>query len=84
MSETEIEMRVRQIIAKELGLGLDKVSNDKKFVDDFGADSMQTTDLVMAIEDEFGFRIPSDESRHITTVQAAVDYAKSHAKKRAV
>jgi acyl carrier protein len=56
------------------------VTNEKSFVDDLGADSLDTVELVMALEDEFHIEIPDEDAEKITTVQLAVDYAKAHYK----
>jgi acyl carrier protein len=65
--------RVKKIVAEQLGVKED-ISNDASFVDDLGADSLDTVELVMALEEEFECEIPDDEAEKITTVQEAIDY----------
>jgi acyl carrier protein len=77
---SDIEQRVKKIIAEQLGVAEDQVTNDKSFVDDLGADSLDTVELVMALEDEFHIEIPDEDAEKITTVQHAIDYAKAHYK----
>jgi len=77
---SDIEQRVKKIIAEQLGVAEDQVTNDKSFVDDLGADSLDTVELVMALEDEFHIEIPDEDAEKITTVQQAIDYAKAHYK----
>ena len=75
----EIEQRVREIIAQQLGLEPSKLPNDASFVNDLGADSLDTVELVMALEEEFKTEIPDEEAEKIETIQQAIDYVKSHA-----
>jgi len=71
---SNIEERVKNIIVEQLGVQLDEVKNEASFVDDLGADSLDTVELVMALEEEFDTEIPDEEAEKITTVQTAIDY----------
>ena len=73
-----IEERVKKIVAEQLGVKAEEVTAEKSFVDDLGADSLDTVELVMALEEEFETEIPDEEAEKITTVQAAIDYVKNH------
>ena len=69
-----IEERVIKIVAEQLGSGEDEITNESSFIDDLGADSLDTVELVMALEEEFDIEIPDDDAEKIATVQAAIDY----------
>ena len=71
---SNIDERVKSIVVKQLGVKEDDVKNESKFIDDLGADSLDTVELVMALEEEFETEIPDEEAEKITTVQEAVDY----------
>jgi acyl carrier protein len=75
-----IEQRVRKIVAEQLGVSEADIKNESAFVDDLGADSLDTVELVMALEDEFETEIPDEDAEKITTVQHAIDYVRSHPK----
>ena len=75
-----IEQRVKKIVAEQLGVNEGEIKNESSFVDDLGADSLDTVELVMALEEEFETEIPDEEAEKITTVQQAVDYIKAHQK----
>lgn len=66
--------RVREIIAQELGVEQEKVVDDANFVDDLGADSLDTVELVMAFEEEFGIEIPDEDAERMQTVEQAIAY----------
>ncbi|MEE8529040.1 MAG: acyl carrier protein [Gammaproteobacteria bacterium] len=73
---SNIEAQVKSIVAEQLGVKEDEVTSDASFVDDLGADSLDTVELVMALEEEFECEIPDEEAEKITTVQHAIDYIK--------
>lgn len=75
-----IEQRVKKIVAEQLGVAESEVKNEASFVNDLGADSLDTVELVMALEDEFGMEIPDEQAEKITTVQQAIDYARANVK----
>ncbi len=71
---SSIEERVKKIVAEQLGVKEDEVKPEASFVEDLGADSLDTVELVMALEEEFETEIPDEEAEKITTVQLAIDY----------
>ncbi|MGD2008856.1 MAG: acyl carrier protein [Cellvibrionales bacterium] len=71
---SNIEDRVKKIVAEQLGVKEEEVRSEASFVDDLGADSLDTVELVMALEEEFETEIPDEEAEKITTVQLAIDY----------
>ncbi|MGL9759767.1 MAG: acyl carrier protein [Symbiopectobacterium sp.] len=73
-----IEERVKKIIVEQLGVKPEEVINNASFVDDLGADSLDTVELVMALEEEFDTEIPDEEAEKITTVQAAIDFIRAN------
>ncbi|MEE4243886.1 MAG: acyl carrier protein [Kangiellaceae bacterium] len=73
-----IEERVKKIVVEQLGVKEEEVNAESSFVDDLGADSLDTVELVMALEEEFDTEIPDEEAEKISTVQAAVDYVKAN------
>ena len=75
-----IEQRVKKIVAEQLGVNEAEVKNESSFIDDLGADSLDTVELVMALEEEFECEIPDDEAEKITSVQQAIDYVQNHKK----
>jgi acyl carrier protein len=77
---SDIEQRVKKIVIEQLGANEADVKNASSFVDDLGADSLDTVELVMALEEEFDCEIPDEEAEKITTVQQAVDYVTANLK----
>jgi acyl carrier protein len=73
-SMSDIQERVTKIVAEQLGVDEGQINNSSSFVDDLGADSLDTVELVMALEEEFGCEIPDEQAEKITTVQQAIDY----------
>jgi len=74
MKMSDIVDRVKKIVAEQLGVKEDEITNEASFIDDLGADSLDTVELVMALEEEFDCEIPDEEAEGITTVQQAIDY----------
>lgn len=70
--------RVKKIVVEQLGVKDEEVGNESSFVDDLGADSLDTVELVMALEEEFECEIPDESAEKITTVQQAIDYINAH------
>ncbi len=75
---SSIEERVKKIVAEQLGVKAEEVKNEASFVEDLGADSLDTVELVMALEEEFETEIPDEDAEKITTVQLAIDYVNSN------
>ncbi|MFS1525608.1 acyl carrier protein [Microbulbifer sp. 2304DJ12-6] len=75
---SSIEERVKKIVAEQLGVKEEDVKPEASFVEDLGADSLDTVELVMALEEEFETEIPDEEAEKITTVQLAMDYIKNN------
>ncbi len=73
-----MEDRVKEIIVEQLGVDADQVTTDASFVDDLGADSLDTVELVMALEEEFDIEIPDEDAEKIATVKDAIDYLNEH------
>ena len=75
-----VEEKVKEIIVEQLGVDEEDVNPNAKFIEDLGADSLDTVELVMALEEHFDIQIPDEEAEKITTVQLAIDYASKHQK----
>jgi acyl carrier protein len=75
-----VELRVKKIVAEQLGVNEGDIKPESTFVDDLGADSLDTVELVMALEEEFECEIPDEEAEKITSVQQAIDYINTHIK----
>jgi acyl carrier protein len=78
-SMATVDERVKKIIAEQLGVEEDEVTSEASFVEDLGADSLDTVELVMALEEEFGIEIPDEDAEKILTVGKALDYIKEKA-----
>ena len=76
-----IEERVKKVIEEQLSVNQDQITRDASFIDDLGADSLDTVELVMALEEEFGIEIPDEEAEKITKVGEAISYIESHGSK---
>jgi len=77
---SNIDERVKSIVVKQLGVKEEDVKNESKFIDDLGADSLDTVELVMGLEEEFDTEIPDEEAEKITSVQEAIDYINKNLK----
>lgn len=73
-----IEERVKKIISEQLGVKIEEVKENSSFVEDLGADSLDTVELVMALEEEFDTEIPDEDAETITTVKSAIEYINTH------
>ncbi|MNK71515.1 Acyl carrier protein [compost metagenome] len=78
MSEQELFEKVKKIIVEQLGVNAEEVTSESSFTEDLGADSLDTVELVMALEEEFEVEIPDEDAEKLTTVRAVLDYIKSH------
>ncbi len=76
---SDVAAKIKQIVVEHLGVDEAKVTPEASFIDDLGADSLDTVELVMAFEEEFGVEIPDDAAEKIVTVRDAVNYIKEHA-----
>ncbi len=77
---SEVTQRVKDIIIEQLGVNVDEVTEEASFIDDLGADSLDTVELVMALEEGFEIEVPDEDAEKLTTVGAAVKYIEEHAK----
>ena len=75
-----IEQRVKELVVEQLGVSQDQVTAQASFVDDLGADSLDTVELVMAFEEEFGLDIPDEDAEKMSTVSDAIKYLEEHSK----
>jgi len=80
MDQAKLEQEVRKIIVEQLGVDESQVTPDAHFIDDLGADSLDTVELIMSLEEKFGIKIPDEDAEKLDTVGKALDYIKSHIK----
>jgi acyl carrier protein len=80
MQKDELLIKIKEIVADKLSISEDQVTEDASFIDDLGADSLDTVELVMALEDEFELDIPDEDAEKLTTVGRAINYVLEHAK----
>ena len=76
--ETSIEDRVKKIVVEQLGVNADQITPEAKFIEDLGADSLETVELVMALEEEFGNEIPDEQAEKLTTVGDVIRYVEDN------
>ena len=81
MERNELLIKMKSIVADKLSISEDQITEEASFIDDLGADSLDTVELVMALEDEFDLDIPDDEAEKLTTVGKAMDYVLANVKK---
>ncbi len=77
---SEVEQKVKKIVVEHLAVDEGRVTNEASFIDDLGADSLDTVELVMAFEEEFSCEIPDDAAEKILTIQNAIDFIKTNSK----
>jgi acyl carrier protein len=80
MKKDELFAKIRSIVADKLSISEDQITEEASFIDDLGADSLDTVELVMALEDEFDLDIPDDEAEKLTTVGKAIEYVLNNVK----
>ena len=80
MAEKSIEQRVKEIIVEQLGVNADQVTPDAKFIEDLGADSLDTVELIMALEEEFGIEVPDEEAEKLVSVGDVTRYIEENKK----
>jgi acyl carrier protein len=80
MSDKTIDQRVKDIIVEQLNVKADQVTNEAKFIEDLGADSLDIVELIMALEEEFGYEIPDEEAEKLLTVGDVIKYIEDHQK----
>jgi acyl carrier protein len=78
MERDELLQKIKEIVADKLSISEDQVTEEASFIDDLGADSLDTVELVMALEDEFDLDIPDEDAEKLTTVGKAIDYVLEH------
>ncbi len=78
MAAVAADEKVKKIIVEQLGVEAEEVTPEAKFIEDLGADSLDTVELIMALEEEFGIEIPDEDAEKIVTVKDAIEYIKSH------
>ena len=76
----DIELKVKKIVAEQLGIKEEDIKNESSFIEDLGADSLDTVELVMALEDSFKIEIPDEQQENLRTVQQAIDFIKANVK----
>ena len=80
MERDELLNKIKTIVADKLSIGEEQITEEASFIDDLGADSLDTVELVMALEDEFDLDIPDEEAEKLTTVGKSIDYVLSNVK----
>ena len=81
MAEKSIDQKVKDIVVEQLGVNADQVTPEAKFIEDLGADSLDTVELIMALEEEFGIEVPDEEAEKLVSVGDVIRYIEDNAKK---